>query len=61
MINRCWLLTHKNYEKNKSRSASPSVCKKMSRDVFTLLVIYKGSIDIDSSFDIIWKHLLQVT
>ena len=38
-----------------------SECKIMLRDVCLLLVTCKGSIDIDSSFDIIWRQLLLVT
>ena len=52
--------SHKNY-KNKKESilVSFSVCKKMLRDACTLLVTCKWSIDITSSFYIIWRHLLQ--
>ena len=49
--------SHENYEKKKKKNesglASSLVCKKMLSDVCTLLVTCKGSINIDSLFDII--------
>ena len=62
MINSRWLLALiKNTKKKESGSVGSSVCKQMLRDVCTILFICKGSVDINSSFSIIWRQLWQVT
>lgn len=61
MINSCWLVPFWKITKNYSHSVLSSDWKNMLRDVYTLLVIRKGSIGINSFFDTIWTQLLQVT
>ena len=61
MISRYWSVFLAKIKQNESGSVSFSEWKRMLRDGYTLLVTCKDNIDINSSFDTVWRQLLQIT